>query len=368
MAVIAKRAYHGRVLGRLERQRRVVVLQQHHRAGCVLSGECHRIGPHLRRRRVGHVDVWVLEQPGAELHPQDAPHGIVEPRHRDLVVGQQLGAEVADQRAGHLGVQPGVQCLGCRVRPVRREAVPAVAGVGVHGRARAHLGNGGPVRLDKAVEAPLALEDVGQGLVIAAAGHAVDRVERAHHRIGAGVDGRFERRQVEVAQPLLGHVGRVVVTAALGLAVGGEVLRASDLLVRRAVVGSLRALDPRGGHGRAEVRVLAGTLRDPTPAWFVRDVDHRGVGLLEPDRGRLAGTDRGVVHGHLRVEAARRCQRNREDRPEAMDRVEREQQRDVQPRLLDRDVLKPVDLYGIGDTQHRAEAILHLLIGDQEVG
>jgi hypothetical protein len=38
------------------------------------------------------------------------------------------------------------------------------------------------------------------------------------------------------------------------------------------------------------------------------------------------------------------------------------------PRLLDRDVLKPVDLYGIGDTQHRAEAILHLLVGDQEVG
>src|SRR5262249_7629603 len=75
-------------------------------------------------------------------------------------------------------------------------------------------------------------------------------------------DRRLERRQVEVAQPLLGHVGRVVVTPALRLAVGSEVFRAGDLLVRRAVVGPLRPLDPRG-HGRAEVRILAGTLPDP---------------------------------------------------------------------------------------------------------
>ena len=179
---------------------------------------------------------------------------------------------------------------------------------------------------------------------------------------------RLERRQVEVPQPLLGHVGRVVVAAALGLTVGDEVLRAGDHLVRRAVVVALVALDARGRHHRAEVRVLAGTLSDPAPARLVRDVHHRGVRLLEPDRGRLAGADRGVVHRHLRVEAAGRAQRNREDRPEAMDRVEREQQRDVQPRLVNRDVLEAVDRRRIRDAQHRAEAVPHLLVGDQEVG
>jgi len=32
----------------------------------------------------------VLEEPGAELHPQDPPHRIVDPRHRDPVLRQQL--------------------------------------------------------------------------------------------------------------------------------------------------------------------------------------------------------------------------------------------------------------------------------------
>ena len=67
-------------------------------------------------------------------------------------------------------------------------------------------------------------------------GHAVDRVERAHRGVRAGVDRGLERRQVEVAQPPLGHVGRVVVAAALGLAVGGVVLDARDDLVGRGVV------------------------------------------------------------------------------------------------------------------------------------
>src|SRR5262245_50429116 len=119
-------------------------------------------------------------------------------------------------------------------------------------------------------------------------------------------------------------------------------LRTGDLSVRRAVVGPLRALDPRGGKGRPEIWILAATLRDPAPAWFMRDVDHRGVRLLESHGSRLPGPDRGVIRRHLRVEAARRSQRNREDRPEAVDRVEGKHHGDVQPRLVNRDVLEAV--------------------------
>ena len=80
-------------------------------------------------------------------------------------------------------------------------------------------------------------------------------------------------------------------------------LRARDELVGRAVVGALRRLHARGREHGAEVRILAAALRDATPARLVRDVDHRRVRLLEPDGGRLAGAERGVVRGHLRVEA-----------------------------------------------------------------
>ncbi len=60
----------------------------------------------------------------------------------------------------------------------------------------------------------------------------------------------------------------------------------------------------------------------------------------------------GVVRGRdRRVEAARGAERDREDRPVAVDRVVGEQDRDVQPRLLDRDVLEVVDLRRVGEAE-----------------
>ena len=127
--VVAERADHGDRLGRVERQRRAVVLEQHHRLagrgarrGAVVGGhEAGRIGG------LGLVDVGVLEEPGAELHAQDPPHRVVEPRHRDPVLRQQLLAEVADVRAHHLGVGAGVQRGLRRVGAVGRDAVAARA-------------------------------------------------------------------------------------------------------------------------------------------------------------------------------------------------------------------------------------------------
>ncbi len=114
---------------------------------------------------------------------------------------------------------------------VGRRAVPARALVGVDRRARPRLGDGGVVALDEAVEAPLALEDVRLDVAVRAPRHAVERVEGAHDRVRAGVDRGLERRQVQVPQPRVGHVGRVVVAPALRLAVGGVVLDARDDLV-----------------------------------------------------------------------------------------------------------------------------------------
>src|SRR4029453_13846446 len=108
----------------------------------------------------------------------------------------------------------------------------------------------------------------------------------------------IECGEVEVPQPLGGHVGGVVVAAALGLAVGDEVLGAGHQLVRGAVVAPLDGLDPRRPEHRVQVGVLPGGLGDPAPAGLVGDVDHGSVGLLEPDHGRLAGAVPVVVEGH----------------------------------------------------------------------
>ena len=75
-----------------------------------------------------------------------------------------------------------------------------------------------------------------------------------------------------------------------------------DELVGRAVVASLNRLDARGREHRVQIRILTGAFGDPAPARLVRDVDHRGVGLLEPDDGRLARAVRVVVERNLRIE------------------------------------------------------------------
>ena len=310
----------------------------------------------------------MLEQACAHLDTQDPAHCIVDPAQRDLALREQFLAEVSDQRARHLRVDPCVQRERRRLGPVRRDAVAALAGVGRLRRAGPQLRHCGPVALDEAVEAPLALEDVAQQVVVPAGRLAVERVERAHERVGSGVDCRLERRQVQVSETLLRHVGGVVVASALRLAVGGEVLRAGDELVRRAVVSPLDSLDARRGHDGVQVRILAGGFGDPPPPGLVRDVDHRGVCLLEADSCRLARTIGRVVRGNPWVEAGAHAERNREDRSEAVDRVEREEQWDLQPRLLDRETLELSDLCRVGHAQDRSEPTAYGIVGDQEIG
>ena len=136
----------------------------------------------------------------------------------------------------------------------------------------------------------------------------------------------------------------------------------------RAVVGALESLDARRRHDGVQVRILAGALGDPPPPRLVRDVDHRGIRLLEADGGRLARPVGRVVRGNLRVEAGAHAERNREDRPEAVDRVEGEEQRDLQPRLLDREPLELPDSCRIGHAQDRPEPTAYGVVGDQEIG
>ena len=290
-------------LRRVERQHGAVVLQQHRpSAPAALRAAARFCGSSCLPGAAADVDVRVLEQPGAELHRA----GCGARRRRcgfidTCAARHQLLAEVAVVGRDHLGVGAGVErhARRPRGRPRRRRGRTGPP-AGLHARAGAQLGDRRVVALDEAVEAPALLEDVGLGVLVRAARHAVDRVERAHQRVRAGVDRRLERRQVEVPQPLERHVGRVVVAPALRLAVGGEVLDARHDLVGRAVVAALGALHARRGHHGVQVRVLARGLGDAAPARLVREVDHRAVDLLEPDGRGLERADAVVGAGHAR--------------------------------------------------------------------
>ena len=368
MLVVRQRADHGGLRRRVERQHALVLEQDHRAAGC-LAGGPDRVGPqHLPLRVGGRIRrVRVLEQAGAELDPEDPAHGVVDPTHRDHSVLEQLRAEVTNQGAGHLRVDPRVERCGRGAGTVGGDSMAALAVIRVHGRAGTQLLDRRPIALDEAVELPLALEDLVHRVAVRAAGNAVDRVERAHHGVGAGIDRRLERRQVHVAEALLRHVRRVVVAPGFGLSVGDEVLRARDQLVPSAVVRSLGPLHAGRAEHRVQVRVLAAALGDPAPPRLMRDVDHRRVGLLQADGRRLARAVGGVGERHVRVEARGGAQRNREGRAEAVDGVEGEQERDPEAGVLDRDPLELADPLRVRDAEDRAEPVAHLVLGDQEV-
>ena len=122
----------------------------------------------LPGRRVD-VDVRVLEEAGAELHPQDPADRVVDAAHRDLAARHELRAEVTEVRRHHLGVGAGVQSEAGGFGAVLGHAVAARAPGRVLTRAGAQLGHRGVVALDEAVEAPAPLEDVGLQVAVGAA-------------------------------------------------------------------------------------------------------------------------------------------------------------------------------------------------------
>jgi hypothetical protein len=150
-------------------------------------------------------------------------------------------------------------------------------------------------------------------------------------------------------------IGPGVVAAALGSAVGAEVLGRGHDRVGRGQVAALEPADLRCRERAAEERVFARALDDPAPAGVAGDVDHRREGPVEACRARLS---RGDARGALRVRRVPRGghrQRNREDRAVAVDHVHAEQQRNAEPAFLDRDALQLAQRPGPGDVEVRAD-------------
>lgn len=192
----------------------------------------------------------------------------------------------------------------------------------------------------------------------AVAGDAADLVERRHERRRPGLRRGLERREVQLAQALLGRVDRVVVAPGLRAAVGDPVLGRGCHPVGLRVVLALEALDAGGGERGAEERILAGALDDAAPARVARDVDHRRERPVDAGRARLAGRDGRRALGVLRVPARRLGERHREHGAVAVDDVEAIQQRDLQAGLLHRHPLGVVRVLGAPRVERRAQPAL----------
>ncbi len=282
-------------------------------------------GPVGRRHRA-------LEQAELQLHPEDAADGVVEPVVRDPPVRQAALHRVAEREGvgrDHDHVDPGADGLGDgRVVVARDDLVDA-----------------GPVRDHEPREGELALEHVGQEVLVAV-DLAVGRAgERGHHDPGAGIDRGPVRRQEDVVHHLVVAVGHAAVDLVPGASEVPQTVPPSPMkcfAVAATASSDVRSValeppDQRAAELGDEVRVLAEALVGPPPAHVLRDRHDRperpadAGGARLQRRGAADLLDEGGVVGRPEADLVREDRRP-DDVALAVDRVDAVQDRDPEPR------------------------------------
>jgi len=302
--------------------------------------------------RVGDVDVRALEEAELDLGFEDGFYGGVDLGEGDLALLKGLGkGGVVGLADGHLHVEAGVEGAECGVCGVFGEAVvlEALDGVGV--------GDG------EALELPIFAEDIGEEPVVAGGGDVIEVHVGAHDGAGTGFDASVEGREVDVVELCVGDVGGVVVTPALRCSITRKVFEAGEHVVRGADSWTLEAADLGAGDGGAEVGIFSGAFHDAAPARIAGDVEHGGEGPVDADRtGFSSGDGLGALYC-LRIPGRGHGERDRKDGAEAVDDVEPEDERNVQARVVDGEMLETIDLDGVGDEEEGADlALADLLI------
>ena len=213
----------------------------------------------------------VVDDAGGEHAAEEAVDHVVEARLGDVAFlygGLQVFGKVVD--AGLFHVETGEGRLG--------------GGVG-----------GLPVRDDEAGVLPLALEDVGEEVLVFTRPVAVDLVVGAHDGAGvADADADLKGEQVGLVHGLVGHVD--VDDGAAGLLVVEGVV----LDVAHDVVG-LDAHDDVADGGAGEDGIFAGVLKEAAVAWVAGEVDAAADGLVVTLRAELAADDVAVEVGGIGV-------------------------------------------------------------------
>ncbi len=107
-------------------------------------------------------------------------------------------------------------------------------------------------------------------------------------------------------------------------------------------------------HDRAQIRVFARAFDNAAPAGIAGDVHHRREGPGDAGRPRFDGRDAGGPLDGYRVPTARFRKRHGKDRPIAVQDIEAEKKRDLQPRFFDGDPLQFVHAARSAHVEKRA--------------
>ena len=277
---------------------------------------------------------WLLEQAEPGLQIEHAAGGSIDVRLGDKPTAQRLRQAGEIGAARHVYVDAGVQrqCRGLHY--VRGDPM------------RDQFRDGVEIADDDALEAVAPPQQLPQQPLMDRHRYAGQIAERRHDRRNPSVDGRGKGREIYFMQGPGRHVGGCVFAPRRDRAIGGEMLCCRAHASRPAGHCSLKAPDLGLGETRRQPGVLARAFRNPPPARVARHVQHRREGQRNSSRRGFARRrpcrclPKPFVHGRSFA------QRNGKDGAVAVQYIQREQQRNGQPRFRQCNFLQLVNTGG----------------------
>ena len=233
----------------------------------------------------------VLEKAQTHLHAENAAHGVVDARQRNLPFFDQIDNHVDALRIVriHHHVDAGVDAHG--------NGFPFI---GSHMITRVKVVDIGPVGDGHAVPVELFFEPAREQRLVGVCRNAVDRCGIDHHVERSGLQAFLERTEKLLAEVVFRNVSGRTVLARGRNAVAHVVLQTHRDVLQVNVVGVFPLQRDRlnAGHFRLKIRIFTPTLPQTRPAYVPAQVHH---GRENP--GHLCGTGL-VCHGlthHARV-------------------------------------------------------------------
>lgn len=133
-------------------------------------------------------------------------------------------------------------------------------------------------------------------------------------------------------------------------------LRGRDQRQGVGQVVPLKAAGPRPGKEAVEEHILARSFDHASPPLVPPDIDHRRIGLVNARGAALGRRGPCRAFGKRGIPARRLGQRRGKDRLQPVDDVGREEQRDAEPALLQRQPLGKARALGADAVEERPKA------------
>ena len=347
MAVgIGSRHENPPVFRKVERQKSVVFQQddrlagRFERRGAVLGGVAKFGG--LRG-----IDKRIFEKSEPELGFQNPAAGFVDPFFGDHALLRGPLDHVDKDRTVHAHVHPAGDAadksllLGGDLRMFVHQPFDVL-----------------PVANDKALEAHLSAQQVGQQPFATVSRMTVDLVMCSHHTVYARFDARPERRQENLPQRAFRGIERCAVDAVDGLRAAYKMLGAGDDAVRSGEIRPLIAADRSGAHPADQQRVFAERLPAASPTGVASHLDIGVEGPLGAHGPHFERRFTAQPLHEVRVERRGLSDRGRVNRRAAVkavavDGVDADDERNLQAAFL-RQALQVIGLLGGYDMEKRA--------------